>query len=152
MARSAPMPQSPFFRLPAELRDQIYEDVFLRGVTTVDSTRPTTPGLLLVSRQVNDEATMTFYRHTTFSFAEHWSPLTLPMFARKLAAWLRRIPFERRKQIRHITFLMCLPMKWFDRPHHPSEEDWVRSVEKRLSDAGTWLKSGILRCHIFNCC
>ena len=82
--------QSQLLRLPAELRDQIYQYTFEGDIFDVDKPRLKKPhrrntiGLLLSCEQIHDEAIELYYKHTTFFFVD-WNEGT---------DWLKERPYR----------------------------------------------------------
>lgn len=86
------MDNSPFSRLPAELRNRIYEEVY--RTTTFDIVNSQTePALTRVCRSFRQESLTTFYNETLFVF--HAEPLNCDI----LPAWLRLLSQEKRQAV-----------------------------------------------------
>lgn len=116
------MDDSPLARLPAELRNTIYELVLSSGDRTIIHGirgrvwKP--PALLHTSRQIRNEASGIYISATTFSVSsDHFSYIEW-----KLASWLSVLDPESRSCIRKID--LC--------PGHP----WIKHSKKRLAESG----------------
>ncbi|KAI9653566.1 MAG: hypothetical protein M1831_005948 [Alyxoria varia] len=101
----------PFFRLPRELRDMIYEEAVVRCVkpyctckanfpVPTDGKLTYEPPLARASRQLKEECLPIFYRRNIFVF---------PIFnfhTCGLERWLENLGEERRKMIRRVALLL----------------------------------------------
>lgn len=93
------MDHSPFARLPAELRNHIY-DLALVDAGRIEvnrnlSTHWNPPPLLQACRQLRNEASPVYYGNNTFTI-EHWNAL------KALETWLRAIGPDARGFLRKI--------------------------------------------------
>lgn len=89
MARNA---KPRLLQLPAELRNKIYGHAIDGRVQSVSYGKY--PGLLVACKQIYYEATPIFYERTIFYVGTHCRCL----------AWLRKLPRQRRQQIREIRY------------------------------------------------
>ncbi|KAK0255325.1 hypothetical protein B0A54_03193 [Friedmanniomyces endolithicus] len=69
-AASTCMPESPFLRIPGELRNEIYRYALLEDDTIKINkhTKPAQPGMLQTNRQLRKEAGDIYYHENTFLF------------------------------------------------------------------------------------
>lgn len=116
------------FNLPAELRNAIYTLVFSSSEPTriIDRERYRAPGLLLVNKQIQEEATPLFYSTTTF--------VTMSPGHRH---WLQHAPNE------YISKIRCIYYDWsmISSAQVQREFDWFRNL---VQQRNIKVQSGVL--------
>lgn len=142
------MDDSPLARLPAELRNRIYELVLLYndGVRMSMNYRREwqPPALLHASRQVRAESSSIYYAHNTFQFLAWASPRpNKGMYDEVLVSWLRTLDAPSRASIRTINL--------HDGFYHEHDVDRrIQMCRKRLEKAGVRIKEAEIVVNLIN--
>lgn len=129
-------PTFPFFRLPSELRNQIYQLTFASTAMHVGTE---IPGLLLACRQIFNECVKIFYTAAAF-YVEN---------REALCRWLKRLSEKYKVLISEIwcsqnTSLPGSP--WTTIARHGISNDWVsQRMSRRLKKLETTLRKDVLR-------
>lgn len=115
---------SPFLRLPRELRDEIYADVFVAQspIELLPTQNRVKPGLLYANRQISAEGLPIFYAGNTFSST---SGADVYGNERTLAAWLEMLPKSERAMIQRVRL-------------YESNEGCEASGKRSLWGVDTW--------------
>ena len=141
--RNAP---PPFFTLPPELRNRIYELLLLpntneQGPYSISRHR-LNPAILNVNRQIRSESAGIFFQNNTFQFSD-------PAICLR---WLRTVPLKYREMITEIRYdcsESCSdPRSWrrafLDLPGM-HEEQKLSTLKSRSAEQGTLLQYDVLK-------
>ncbi|KAK4506323.1 hypothetical protein PRZ48_000053 [Zasmidium cellare] len=126
--------EAPFFRLSAELRNQIYELVYQDAIITIPTTPNTTyPGLLLACKQTYHESLKIFYDlFELHSTSTKWLRKGLQRMAREKRDLLQAVVVDRVAGVQ-------VPGAENDRQWRASRI--IEKFERRLQEQGTLLRS-----------
>lgn len=115
MANTTQPQNAPFLRLPAELRNRIYEDALVekepkritvcsrpQSHTYLKLTRWSPPGLLQTCSHIRNEASATYYGSNIFIFRESGRDALTEIT--ELGAWLLALGEEQQAFVRHVQF------------------------------------------------
>ncbi|KAK5171106.1 uncharacterized protein LTR77_004250 [Saxophila tyrrhenica] len=115
-------PLSLQYDIPRELRDMIWEFAVVEDITIPLGSRIVEPGLLLVSKQVREEAVSIFYKKSTFAIEV--SDCKYTTLSRTLSR-LERQTTNRMTNVR--TYVLS------KKPHWPNLLDSLKFVHARLN-------------------
>ncbi|KAM3420915.1 hypothetical protein BST61_g4150 [Cercospora zeina] len=133
----------PLLRLPAEVRDEIYRFATPLApnkwaLIITPTTRPTEPPLLLVNRQIREEASAVYYKHNKFIFAIQ------NLDAKHYISWCQALPARRltANVAFHLTYepLLSNPEEFRDAQSGPGQKVFVPRDRQLWPNLMFWLE------------